>query len=97
MTGREKDDAWFAPKRFGYGAGLPIKWQGWAMLLGHVAAIIMFVIWAGSRHLPDGSWPQQAAFLAGVLILALLPMPIYAARTRRGWHWRWGRRGKNDR
>ena len=26
-----KDDKpWFAPKRFGYGAGLPIAWQGWA-------------------------------------------------------------------
>ena len=22
---------WFAPKRFGYGAGLPISWQGWAL------------------------------------------------------------------
>jgi len=22
---------WFAPKRFGYGAGLPISWQGWTL------------------------------------------------------------------
>ena len=25
---------WFAPKRYGYGSGLPISWQGWAVLLG---------------------------------------------------------------
>lgn len=23
-----EDGDWFAPKRFGYGAGLPIAWQG---------------------------------------------------------------------
>ena len=36
----ERDDgAWFAPKRFGYGAGLPIAWQGWALLAGYIAAV----------------------------------------------------------
>ena len=25
---------WFAPKRYGYGAGLPIAWQGWAVIVG---------------------------------------------------------------
>ena len=28
---------WFAPKRYGYGAGLPISWQGWALTIGFVA------------------------------------------------------------
>ena len=23
--------SWFAPKRYGYGAGAPISWQGWAL------------------------------------------------------------------
>ena len=30
---------WFAPKRYGYGAGLPISWQGWAITLGFVAIV----------------------------------------------------------
>ena len=28
---------WFAPKRYGYGAGLPISWQGWAVTLGFMS------------------------------------------------------------
>ena len=22
---------WFAPKRYGYGSGMPIAWQGWVL------------------------------------------------------------------
>ena len=31
----------FAVKRFGYGAGLPIAWEGWLLLLIFVAAVIL--------------------------------------------------------
>ena len=31
------DGDWFAPKRFGYGAGLPIAWQGWALIIGRLS------------------------------------------------------------
>jgi hypothetical protein len=33
------DGDWFAPKRFGYGAGPPIAWQGWALILGFCAIL----------------------------------------------------------
>ena len=36
---------WFAPKRYGYGAGLPISWQGWTvsvMFLALVAGLAFF-------------------------------------------------------
>jgi hypothetical protein len=26
---------WFAPKRFGIGAGKPISWQGWLLTIGY--------------------------------------------------------------
>ena len=32
---------WFAPKRYGYGAGLPITWQGWAIVLGYAGLVIL--------------------------------------------------------
>ena len=28
---------WFAPKRYGFGSGMPISWQGWAVTLGFIA------------------------------------------------------------
>lgn len=77
------DGAWFAPKIFGYGAGLPIRWQGWALLLGHGAVILPGIFLFQDR---------PAVTLAWVLLTAFLPMPLYAAKTRGGWRWRWGRR-----
>jgi len=80
---QEEDGAWFAAKRFGYGAGPPLCWQGWVMLAGHILLVL-----AVALHFHDD-------LLKGPLatgIAALLPMPIYAAKTRGGWRWRWGKR-----
>ena len=75
------DKPWFAPKRIGIGAGLPIAWQGWLLLAAHVALI------AGvSYALSD----RPTLLVPIALILAVLPFPIYAAKTRGGWRWRWG-------
>jgi hypothetical protein len=72
---------WFAPKRIGYGAGLPIAWQGWAMLSSYLVLILL----AGWLLSP---WP--ALFLS-ILIPATAMLIIVSARTTRGgWRWRWG-------
>ena len=72
---------WFRAKRFGYGAGLPFKWQGWVLLLSHMAVIIGAALLLMDR--PLISVPL-------ILLLALAPMPLYAARTEGGWKWRNG-------
>ena len=72
---------WFRAKRFGYGAGLPFKWQGWVLLLSHMAAIIGVAFWLMDRPM---------IFVPLILVLALTPMPLYAARTEGGWRWRNG-------
>jgi hypothetical protein len=72
---------WFRAKKFGYGAGLPFKWQGWALLVAHMALIIgLGLVLAG----------RPMIFVPLVLLIALAPMPIYAARTEGGWKWRNG-------
>ncbi len=80
MTDQINDGAWFLPKRYGYGSGLPIAWQGWAMVLLHVVAII-----GGSLLLVR----QPAAMIGWALVIGLLPLPLYANKTRGGWKWRW--------
>lgn len=72
---------WFRAKRFGYGAGLPFKWQGWVFLLAHLALICGLAAALGDRPL---------VLLPLILIAAFTPMPIYAARTEGGWKWRGG-------
>lgn len=78
---------WFRAKRFGYGAGLPFKCQGWVLLLSHIAVIIGVAVLVQDK---------PTVFTPLVLLIALVPMPIYAARTEGGWKWRWGGWDKYD-
>ena len=77
----DDDDAWFAPKRNGYGSSRPIAWQGWAVCIGYGLLI------AAAGLLARYSWiavigiilPATAAFLM-----------VCAQKTRGGWRWRRG-------
>ena len=72
---------WFEPKRFGYGAGLPTAWQGWALLLAYVALLTTVIALAGDRP----------AIVAAVAVPATAVLMFVSARTTRGgWRWRWG-------
>ena len=74
---------WFAPQRYGFGAGLPIAWQGWAV----IAAFVGVVAIAGL--VLDG----KPALQATIVFPALIGLSIIAAKTTRGgWRWRWGER-----
>jgi hypothetical protein len=72
---------WFRAKRFGYGAGLPFKWQGWVLLGAHMGVITGLALSIGDR-------PLMVVPL--VFIVGLAPLPLYAARTEGGWKWRNG-------
>lgn len=74
---------WFAPKRYGLGAGLPIAWQGWAVLSA-------FLLLVGLVVLAFGPTDPLALTIALPAIAALLV--IVARTTRGGWRWRWGER-----
>ena len=72
---------WFAAKRYGYGAGLPISWQGWAVTLGFIALCCAAILEFGRRPL----------ILATILIPAVAALFVITAKTTRGgWRWRWG-------
>jgi hypothetical protein len=74
---------WFAPKRYGYGAGLPIAWQGWTLLIGYVILVLGSAVAFQRRPLVVFAilFPATALFVL-----------ITAKTTRGGWRWRWGER-----
>lgn len=78
MTDRPQ---WFAAKRYGYGAGLPISWQGWAVTIAFLATVGAIAILLGDKPL---------AAVALLIPLALVLILITARTTRGGWRWRWG-------
>jgi len=72
---------WFAPKRYGYGAGTPISWQGWAVTLLYVAGMAV-AIWLIRR--------SPLAFASVAIICTVAFVAVSARTTRGGWKWRWG-------
>lgn len=77
-----EQQAWWAPKRYGYGAGLPIAWQGWAVTLAYA----LLVVGAAYGILPRSIFAFVAITLSATAALLL----ICAHKTRGGWRWRWG-------
>lgn len=71
---------WFRAKRFGYGAGLPVAWQGWAALLIFAVAVLVAATLTGPAR------------VAGIVIAVACLVTVTAFRTDGGWHWRWGKR-----
>jgi hypothetical protein len=72
---------WFAPKRYGYGAGRPISWQGWTLTIGF--ALLVAALSATLHEHP-------AQLFAAILPPVIAFIVITARTTRGGWRWRWG-------
>ena len=76
-------EPWFRSRTFGYGSGLPIAWQGWAVIITHLALIFGLALLLRGNSLAQGIM---------IFLGVIAPLPIYHARTQGGWHWNWGRR-----
>lgn len=81
----EPGKPWFRPKRFGYGAGLPIAWQGWVLMASYIAALLGLSLIATSAR---GS--ALAGAIALMAVLTVLFAALVRARTEGEWRWRWG-------
>jgi hypothetical protein len=78
----DTDESWWAPRRYGYGAGLPIAWQGWAITLAYCIAVTL----AAWLILPRSIFAFVTIVLGATAALIL----VCAMKTRGGWRWRWG-------
>lgn len=57
---------WFRAKRYGWGWGLPLAWQGWAFFI-----VWIIVLPLGHRLLPLGDKPLRWGFTAAMVILLI--------------------------
>jgi len=70
---------WFAVKRYGWGWGMPVRWQGWAVLLGYLG-----LLYAGIYGLTPGR--GAAVYL---LVLTALLVVVVVWKGERPVRWRW--------
>lgn len=76
---------WFPVKRFGWGWGLPVRWQGWLVLVGYLLLLGLGIYYfRGQRGVPGQ--------LIYTLVLTIVFVGIVAAKGERPAGWRWGRK-----
>ena len=74
---------WFRAKKFGYGAGLPFKWQGWVTLAVYLLAMTGLGLLADN----DKAIPEIVT-VALMLIVTGIFVVIVRNHTEGGWKWR---------
>jgi hypothetical protein len=76
---------WFPAKRYGWGWGLPVTWQGWIVLLVWFAALMAGVTLRFAPHL------HPIGFVLFLLLMTTVLMAICYAKGEPP-RWRWGDR-----
>jgi hypothetical protein len=75
-------EPWFPAKRYGWGWGLPRRWQGWLALLVYVAIIVLVIVRFPPSH---GVGSFMALVLAATFLFGLVCW--WKGEAPR---WRWG-------
>ena len=81
----DKPAFWFPAKRYGWGWGLPVCWQGWVVFLAYLAALV-----GGLQYFAA----QRAAVYSALVYSAVLTVVFVAIVVIKGERpagWRWGR------
>jgi hypothetical protein len=75
-----KSPYWFSVKRYGYGWGLPCRWEGWAVFISWFLAVIL-----AARYLAPG---HRIGFrILMVLMVAVLILVCYWKGEPTSWRW----------
>lgn len=77
---RPSTEIWFRAKRYGWGWGAPVAWQGWVVLVGWLALLLAGVL-ALVRLSP------VVAFVYTLAMVALLIAICWIKGERPRWHW----------
>jgi tryptophan-rich sensory protein len=76
------DKPWFKAKKYGYGWGFPVTWQGWVVFIAYIA----FVVW-DSQGVDKHSNNVWTYILQVILISILFIVIVYRTGEKPKWHW----------
>ncbi len=75
---------WFAAKRYGWGWGLPVRWQGWLVFIAYLGLLYAGIYYFKPRQ-------EVLSLLIYVVVLTAVLIAIVALKGERPLRWRWGR------
>jgi hypothetical protein len=81
------EEAWFRPKRYGYGA-TPTNWKGWAFTFDMVALFVAI------RLLLLPSYP--VAFVSLLVVWLAVLLVVVNGKCSSPLRWRWGQSGHEE-
>jgi hypothetical protein len=77
----ERKDFWFPAKRFGWGWGMPVRWQGWVVMAGYFGLVLLGIPYVKATR-------STAAFLIyAAIVTAVLVVVIYLKGESPRWRW----------
>ena len=84
MSNKDKNpkNYWFRAKRYGWGWGLPLTWQGWIVFIAYIVSVI-----ACTFVFPPEE--NKAVFIVSVAVLSLIFIAICWIKGEPS-RWRWG-------
>jgi hypothetical protein len=82
MPEPSEKEIWFPAKRYGWGWGLPCRWQGWVVLGVWLLMIILSALFLMPKH----PWLFEGALWT--LVAALIAICWWKGEKPR---WRWGK------
>jgi hypothetical protein len=88
---QERSPYWFKAKRYGYGWGLPLRWEGWAVLIGWLVimiagSILIPLLMINYLKLPIGAGIFSISVFALVMAGVLIGV-CYAKGEPAKWRW----------
>lgn len=81
----QKPDYWFAVKLYGWGWGIPVRWQGWVVLALYFGSLYAAIRYMRPQNDPGG-------FIWWLLISSAILVIIVAWKGERPLAWRWGKK-----
>jgi drug/metabolite transporter (DMT)-like permease len=83
----DRPSFWFPVKRYGWGWGLPVRWQGWVVFGAYAALLYGGIYYFKAQR-------NTLALLIYLLALTAVLIVIVAIKGEQPLRWRWGGDGR---
>ena len=83
----DRPSHWFPVKRYGWGWGFPVRWQGWLVFAAYAALLYGGIYYFEARR-------NALGLLIYLLALTAVLIAIMAVKGEKPLRWRWGGDGR---